>query len=250
MLKHYLKYNFYFCIIVCIGIFSCKTNSTLVKNENKDLLPNQPRKIIENTLKGENSQAETYRTIYISLFDNQSLRGEFTSRLQQKLQILVNTSGKLQLETDSTKAELILDGNITEYEQIPASYNQLYQVTAYIVSLTVDISLFKNVKNGTEILFENRDIRFDTRYYPLDSPYESEFIMQERLLDGIGERILYTTLNGWYNRLKTAAELNKPISDNNVIPTSEINREDLPYEKKKQLKILEQEKKEKPSIFP
>ena len=219
------NYSYYF-FILCL-IFNCRTTSNNVRYE-----PPNVATAIAKSFKGEDKQVLSYRTLYVSLFDNDTLKGELSSRLQQKLQIIFNTSGSLQVETEE-KAQIWLQGTILSYESVPVRYNQLYEVSEYLISLIISINIIQNETIGSEQLLEDRVIRFDIAYNPIEAPYESEFLAIERLLNGISERTLYTVLNGWYNQLKTETELNKSKTNFNVIPTGEtVKREDLPYENK------------------
>ena len=147
--------------------------------------------------KGEKNSPKTYQTIFIHSFHNRSLRGILSSRLKEKLEIAYNTDGKLQVSSDKKAAGVWLYGDILRYQKIPLRFNQLNQVVTYRLEVIVSIKVILNPYYGDRILLARRDIRYDIYYDPLEIPYVSEFSANERLLDGLVDRIIYISLEGW-----------------------------------------------------
>ncbi len=153
-----------------------------------------------------------YRTIYIHLFDNRSYEAQVVARLKEKLQIQFNMHGRLKVEAEKSKADVFLYGRIERFKMIPATYDQFNQITQYLMSIIVSIRVRVNTKLHKvedDLLLDRRVVKYQTRYSPRVAPFENMFVAQERLLETLSNRVVYTAFEGWYSDLKSELELNK-----------------------------------------
>ncbi len=230
-MKKYLIY------ILTILILNCQTVEE--KKTAKYAPKSTAKKIFEN-FKGEYSNPETHQTMYIHNFKNRSSKVDFPARLRQKLQIIFNSDGNISIENNKKNASVWLYGDILNYQKIPLNYNEFGRVIKFRIFVLMQVKLKMNPAISNETLLGNRIVRFDTNYVPTEQPYESEFSVQERLLDGLTDRVVYTVLNGWYTKLKTEEELNQEKIDFNLLKKDDdIIRKDLPLELQKNKKVKE-----------
>ena len=211
-----------------VTILSCFSGQT---KENK-ITPRSDAQKFAMQFKGEKSDPRTYQTIFIHSFLNKTSKGILSPRLKEKLEIAYNADGKLQVRSEKKTAKVWLYGTILKYQKIPIRYNQFNQAVRYRLGIITSIKIVLNPKYIEQTLLERRLIRYDINYNPLEIPFESEFLANERLLDGLANRIIYTSLEGWYSELKSEEELNRTKNYNLINNEELFIRKDLPKDKK------------------
>ena len=199
------------CLIICLlFLISCSTVSnsgvaakTSVFDTNNSLWELFP---------GEKRRANALQTLYLPLFVNYSPNKQLASRLHYKLQLALNQDGRVQVKDDKKEAKLWLEGSIVGYTKTAISYNSLNVPRTYRIVIFVNLILKEHDVSSAKshIILEKNNIRFDTDY----SIVESKYIVLERLLDGLTDRIVATIFDGWYAKLKDDQELNKIKVDN------------------------------------
>ena len=188
----------------------------------KDITGTVPKTKAERLIKGfrgEGNDPETYQSLYVHVIQNNTNRGLLGSRLKQKLEVAFNSDGRLQVVTEKNEAHVWFYGKILNYQKIPRRFDQFNQVTSFRLGILVQIRVALNPKLEDENypharLLIKRRVRFDTNYSPLESPFEAEILANERLLDGLTDRVVYAAVEGWYSALKRADELNREENKN------------------------------------
>ncbi len=205
-------------LILSLFLFSCLgTQEDLVRWEKKRSKI-QIDKIIENFI-GEGNQPETYQTLYINIIQNNNNQSLLESRLKQKLKFAFNSDGRVQIVSKKKKAQILFYGKIINYQKIPLRFDLFNRVTAFRLGILMRIRITLNSNTNSEInkpekILIKKEIRFDTNYSPLELPFEIESLANERLMDGLTNRVVHTSIEGWYSRLKRPDELNYEKSGN------------------------------------
>lgn len=219
-------------VIVLISLVTiAKCVSPQIKENRID--PKTDAERLADKFKGEKNDPGAYQTIFIHTFRNLSSRGILSSRLKEKLKLAYARDGKLQVSSEKKAAKVWLYGSIVKYQKIPTRFNRFNQTASYRLGVVVTIRLVLNPNYKKEVLLNQRPVRYDTYYDPLEIPFESEFLANERLLDGLVDRIVYTSFEGWYSKLKSEEELNKRKTLNIINNKQDFIRKDLPKEKRK-----------------
>lgn len=180
-----------------------------------------------------------YTTIYIHLFDNRTYSSDAVHRLKEKIQISYNRDGKLKVTPEKAKAELWLYGEVSLFTQTPLNYDNFGQPVSYAITIICSIKVRENPVKNTDnnppdgVLLDTKIVRFDTTYSPRIAPFETKFIAEERLLDGVSDRIIFTSFQGWYSEMKSNQELgyDKKQSENQLI-IDRVVPKDLPKEQR------------------
>ena len=219
-------------LVSMVTILGCISEQT---KENK-IKPKTDIQRFTRQFKGEKNNPRTYQTIFIQPLYNQSRRGILSSRLKEKLEIAYNADGKLQVRSDKKSANVWLYGNILKYQKIPMRFNHFNQVVTYRLVTIASIKVILNPSYEERTLLERRTIRYGVYYNPLEIPFESEFLANERLLDGLADRIIYTSFEGWYSKLKSEEELNKKKNSNFINKKYRFFRKDIPKERRNKIK--------------
>jgi len=233
-----IQYRFiilFFISSLFLFINSCGSTD---KKEDKNSITNQ----IANEFDGDNTN--NYHVILIENFSNQTSEFELNDRLYEKIRSSFEHDGRLKVESTKKNADLLLKGKLLEYLKRPIAYDAFGQTKEYELNLIIGLNLRVNTKRSDEVLFENRMIRYSVKWNTSIPPFENEYDAQERLLEGIKERVMLTVFSGWYSELKTLKELG-------FDPDREIRKElydsirkDLPIEEIRRLKRKYKEIKE------
>ena len=185
--------------------------------------------------RGERNDPETYQSLYVHVIQNNTNRGLLGSRLKQKLEVAFNSNGRLQVITERNQAHVWFYGKILNYQKIPRRFDRFNQVTSFRLGILVQIRVVLNPKMegvsspNARLLIKKR-VRFDTNYSPLESPFETEILANERLLDGLTDRVVYTAVEGWYSALKRTDELNRDNENKNLFNQGKKQPRFLPQE--------------------
>lgn len=102
--------------------------------------------------------------------------------------------GRIDL-VDKKKADVFVQGTVTNYKRIPLSYNEQDIVQQYKVRVEMSLTL-KDAKTGEE-LNNFSDIFRETTYSDINPPIETELDAQERVLRKLARDIVTTVVEGW-----------------------------------------------------
>lgn len=206
---------------------------------------------------GEEIIPQKYRSIYIQNFRNRNYESDLIGRLKEKLQLQFQQNGRLKVELNKDKADVILYGSLESFREVPATFDRFGQPSTYSLFSIVEVTLRVHQKhlekdnpNANSIIMEKRIVRFDTTYSPRQPPFESRFTAIERLLDGLSQRTVHTVFNGWYSELKTKEELGydqdrRRYEDEEVVIPRDMSKE---HREKLKEKYYVDEEKDAPGI--
>ncbi len=208
----------------CLSCLSTPTPNSHQKN----LLPKTDIEKITKNFRGEENKPDTYQTIYVHVVKNKSNQSLLGSRLKQKIEFSFNSDSHLQVIRDKKKAHVWLYGRITNYQKIPLRLDQFNRVTTFRLGILIEVKVVLNPafqKSNHDIRQQGmpiikREVRFDTNHSPLEPPFETEILANERLLDGLTDRITHVSIEGWYSQLKRVDELNHK-QRSNLLDTKE-----------------------------
>ena len=217
----------FFCILFlpCLLYLSCLSNPKSDPHK-QFFLPKTTIEKIAKSFRGEQNKPATYQTLYLHVIKNRSNQSLLSSRLKQKLTFSFNSGGHLQVISNKKKAHVWFYGKITNYQKIPLRLDQFNRVTTFRLGILVEVKITLNSAlqeaNQTpnsdikrqEILLIKKEVRFDTNHSPLEPPFETEILAHERLLDGLTDRVVYASIEGWYSQLKRVDELNQKQNSN------------------------------------
>ncbi|HRP69815.1 MAG TPA: LPS assembly lipoprotein LptE [Turneriella sp.] len=140
----------------------------------------------------KNYRSQKKHSLYIQNFDNRTYAPQLTGRLKAKLQIALASSASLYITDDKNNADLVLYGKILLYGEEPTQFSAMNQAPAFNLVIAASIKLRARVEEKAaqeEILYEQHDIQFSTMYNTGDPYFETRFTAEERLLDGLANRI-------------------------------------------------------------
>jgi len=135
------------------------------------------------------------RLLYIQNFDNRTYSPQLTGRLKDKLMNAFSRSVSLALTEDKSKAEMILYGKILGYGEEPGVYNN-YTSTPSTYNLTIVVATRLRARDqgvDADPLTEEHSISYMTTYNPAEPLYETRFDAEDRMLQGIADRIVGST---------------------------------------------------------
>lgn len=147
---------------------------------------------IESTPLSENYKQfrKTPRLIYIQNFDNRTFAPQLTGRLKEKLQIAISRSASLTITPDKEKAELILNGKILRYSEEPGVYDRATGPVSFNLEIAVSFRLRARAQaDDEEAFYEQHAIRYMTSYSVGAPLFETRFLAEERLLEGLADRM-------------------------------------------------------------
>ncbi|RME93258.1 MAG: hypothetical protein D6767_01390 [Candidatus Hydrogenedentota bacterium] len=166
---------------------------------------------------GEEVIPQKYKVIYVHLFRNRSFKSDFVSRLKEKIEDEFRKDGRLVVAEDKHKADLWMYGTIESYIRVPTDYDEFGKPTRMRLALVVSFRLHDPNNSDDPVVLDTRIVRFDTGWNQRVPPFESEFTAEERLLQGLARRIVYTSFEGWYTELKNEVELGYEKDDRKEI---------------------------------
>jgi hypothetical protein len=135
------------------------------------------------------------KTIYIATFENKTFEHAIEVRLSKILSREFILDGSLSI-VDSSKADIILNGEIVEYIMEPYTYGASEKdVEQYRILIRANVSL-KDVSKD-EVLWEENLIEGDATYYTGGAMAGTEEKATERALYELSKRIIDRTIRGW-----------------------------------------------------
>lgn len=136
----------------------------------------------------------TNHLLYIQNFENRTYAPQLTGRLKDKLQSAFSRSASLTVTADKTKADIVLYGKILLYGEEPGIFDRASAPLTYNLTLVASTRMRVKIadENG-EAPEEQLTVRYLTTYYIGEPVFESRFTAEERLLEGIADRIVAST---------------------------------------------------------
>ncbi|GEM_PF-2789196 len=134
------------------------------------------------------------RQLYIQNFDNRTYAPQLTGRLKEKLQFAFTRRQSLTVTPEKDKAELVLYGKILLYTEEPGVYDRGSNPLTYNLTLVASMKL--RVRGATETSegeSEQHTVRYTTMYSIGEPLYETRYIAEERLLEGVADRLVSST---------------------------------------------------------
>ena len=137
--------------------------------------------------------AKDIKSIAVPFFSNATT--EPNIELQVTEQIINNLIEDNTLRVvDEEEADAVLDGRITEFTNLPFSFNEELDAEEYHVVVTVNVSLFNRRENLP--VWENKIIKGDGSYF-LDVPdFTFDGALEEAITE-ITDRIINLTVGDW-----------------------------------------------------
>lgn len=217
-------------LIPLLLIFSCGSTPKKDRGEETDALSGTLQSI-----DGEDVIPQKYKEIYVHLFRNQSFKADFVHRLKEKIQDEFRRDGRLIVSDDKNKADLWMYGSIESFLRAPIDYDEFGKPLRIRLALVVSFKLWDPKNPEDPVVLDTRLIRFDTGFSSRLPPFESEFSAEERLLEGISRRIVYTSFEGWYTELKDKVELGYEKDNRTEIDDPKMIGRNLPQKERERL---------------
>lgn len=200
--------------IAFLGLATISACATLSRGQSEvDALP-----LSENYKKFRSSR----RSLYIQNFENRTYSPQLTGRLKEKLQYAFTRRPSLTVTPEKKNADLILYGKILIYAEEPGVYDRYSQPLTYNLTMvaSVKIRVSKNAQrseghggprvpgakdgvSGTDVsaadeadldpMSEEITVRYMTSYNKGEPFFEQRFTAEERMLDGLADRIVNST---------------------------------------------------------
>ncbi|MFO1469420.1 MAG: LPS assembly lipoprotein LptE [Turneriella sp.] len=137
---------------------------------------------------------KTRRQLYIQNFDNRTYSPQLTGRLKEKLQFAFMRRQSLAVTPEKDKAELVLYGKILLYTEEPGVYDRSSSPLTYNLTLVASMKLRARAAIETsEGESEEHTVRYTTTYSIGEPLYESRYTAEERLLEGVADRLVSST---------------------------------------------------------
>lgn len=139
--------------------------------------------------------AKGIKSIAVPFFDNQTTEPNLEISVTERIIQNLVDDNTLNV-TEEERADAVLDGAITNFSNLPFSFNRELNAEEYHVVITVELSLFN--RRANEPIWSRRPIRGDGSYL-LDSTEEG-FSYEDALEEAIKEitdQILNLTVQDW-----------------------------------------------------
>ena len=134
------------------------------------------------------------RQLYIQNFDNRTYSPQLTGRLKEKLQFAFTRKQSLTVTPEKDKAELVLYGKILLYTEEPGVYDRSSSPLTYNLTLVVSTRMrARAAKEESEGESEQHTVRYTTTYSVGEPLYETRYTAEERLLEGVADRLVNAT---------------------------------------------------------
>lgn len=171
------------CLIVCLCIVSC---SSLARGFSQtDSAP------LTEDYKKYRSQR---RLLYIQNFENRTYSPHLTGRLKDKLQIGYTRLASLSVIPEKKVADLILYGKILMYTEEAGVFDRASAPLSYNLTIVASFRIRARANSeDEEVPSEQHTIRYTTSYSVGEPMYETRFTAEERMLEGLADRIVSTT---------------------------------------------------------
>lgn len=131
------------------------------------------------------------RTVYIQNFENRTLAPHLTGILNEKIQTNLTRLRTLTVTDKKDAADLILYGKILLYLEEPGVFDRSNTPLTY--NLTAAASFRLQTRERTEKtvdLYEDHEATYSTTYSAGEPLFESRSMAEERLMEGLAERIV------------------------------------------------------------
>jgi len=140
---------------------------------------------------------EKPRRLYIQNFDNRTYSPQLTGRLKEKLQLAYTRLQSLAVTPEKNQADLVLYGKIEQYVEEPGIFDRNSQPLSYNLTMIVSVKLrargANTAEEDTNDLTEQHDLSYMTSYNIGEPYYETRYTAEERLLEGVADRIVSST---------------------------------------------------------
>lgn len=137
---------------------------------------------------------KTRRQLYIQNFDNRTYSPQLTGRLKEKLQIAFTRKQSLAVTPEKDKAELVLYGKILLYTEEPGVYDRSSSPLTYNLTMVASMKLrARSITESSEGESEQHTVRYTTTYSIGEPLYETRYTAEERLLEGMADRLVNAT---------------------------------------------------------
>lgn len=134
------------------------------------------------------------RLLYIQNFENRTFSPQLTGRLKDKLQSAYTRLRSVVVTPDKKAAQLILYGKILLYAEEPGVYDRSAAPLTYNLSIVASIRIRARGQTEEEMQpYEQHTVRYNTTYTAGEPLFESRYTAEERLLDGLADRIVNAT---------------------------------------------------------
>lgn len=137
------------------------------------------------------------RRLYIQNFDNRTYSPQLTGRLKEKLQFAFSRSASLNVITDKDQADLVLYGKIELYAEEPGVYDRSSSPLTYNLTIIVTTRMRarekKKSETETDSMLEQHEIRYLTTYNVGQPLFETRYMAEDRMLEGLADRIVSVT---------------------------------------------------------
>lgn len=134
------------------------------------------------------------RLLYIQNFENRTFTPELTGRLKDKLQIAYTRLSSVVVTPEKKVAQMILYGKILFYAEEPGVYDRSAAPLTYNLSIVASIRIRARGQGDEDSQpYEQHTVRYGTTYSAGEPLFESRYAAEERLLDGLADRIVNAT---------------------------------------------------------
>jgi hypothetical protein len=99
---------------------------------------------------------QSYRKIFIATFENRTSRSEVDQFFTAAFKKEFTRRGRLELVSEASQADLVLEGVILALEIHPLSYDSKADASSYLAKLHISVNLFAP-RNGT-VYYSSDDI--------------------------------------------------------------------------------------------
>ncbi|AFM12425.1 LPS assembly lipoprotein LptE [Turneriella parva] len=134
------------------------------------------------------------RLLYIQNFDNRTFSPQLTGRLKDKLQVAYTRLSSVVVTPDKKAAQLILYGKILFYAEEPGVFDRSAAPLTYNLSIVASVRIRARGEGEEDTQpYEQHTVRYATTYSAGEPLFESRYTAEERLLDGLADRIVNAT---------------------------------------------------------
>lgn len=153
------------------------------------------------------------RLLYIQNFDNRTYAPQLTGRLKEKLQSAFTRKASIGITPDKQQADLILYGKILLYTEEPGVFDRAASPLTYNLTMVASMKLrprigehgcsrsaldtkcidARTVLEDGEGESEQHTVRSTTTYSIGEPLYETRYTAEERLLEGLADRLVNAT---------------------------------------------------------
>lgn len=134
------------------------------------------------------------RLLYIQNFENRTFSPQLTGRLKDKLQVAYSRLSSVGVTTDKKAAQLIMYGKILFYAEEPGVYDRSAAPLTYNLSIVASMRIRARSQGEDDLQpYEQHTVRYSTTYSAGEPLFESRYTAEERLLDGLADRMVNAT---------------------------------------------------------